>query len=504
MTASASSEPAVAPQGQAEEAPNRALLPVILTGVFMSVLDAFIVVVAIPSMQRDLHASSAAIQFIITGFTLAYGATLITGSRLGDLYGRRRIFTIGLYLFVLSSLACGLASNILILLAARVAQGAAAGLMSPQALTILGAAFRGEARARAFTAYGVVMGIAGVFGQLLGGVLIQANVFGSSWRPVFLINVPFGIVAALLVPRVVPESRAPRRPRLDIPGMILLTMALVALVLPLIEGRQEHWPTWTWACLAAAAPLFLLFGLYEHGLGRRDRAPLVDLTLFRERAFTVGLFVQLFFWTGQASFFLILALYLQQGRGLGPREAGLIIIPLGLGYMVTSLNAHHLARRLGRQVIAIGGLVRAVGLGLLILVVAGIGVTGHVLLLAPPLAIDGAGMGMVIAPLASTVLARVSPQHAGAASGVLVTALHVGASLGVAIVGIIFYGSLAHSNGANAFPHAFNLSLVYIIAVVIVVATLVQLLPRAFGGPKVAAPTPASHDSATKPSGSYR
>lgn len=504
MTASASSEPAVARQGQAEEAANWALLPIILTGVFMSILDAFIVVVAIPSIQRDLHASSAAIQFIITGFTLAYGATLITGSRLGDLYGRRRIFTIGLYLFALSSLACGLAPNISVLLAARVAQGAAAGLMSPQALTILGTAFGGEARARAFTAYGVVMGIAGIFGQLLGGVLIQANVFGSSWRPVFLINVPVGIVAALLVPRVVPESRAPQRPRLDIPGMILLTMALVALVLPLIEGRQEHWPTWTWVCLAAAAPLFLLFGLYEHGLGQRDQAPLVNLTLFRERAFTVGLFAQLFFWTGQASFFLMLALYLQQGRGLGPREAGLIIVPLGVGYMLTSVNAHHLARRLGRQVIAIGGLLRAVGLGLLILIVARIGVTGNILILAPPLAIDGAGMGMAIAPLASTVLARVSPQHAGAASGVLVTALHVGASLGVAIVGIIFYGSLAHSNGANTFPHAFNLSLVYIIAVVIVVAMLVQLLPRAVGGPKVAALAPASHDSATKASGSYR
>jgi EmrB/QacA subfamily drug resistance transporter len=501
MTTSANPGPATARQDQPAESPEWRILPIILTGVFMSVLDAFIVIVAIPSIQRDLHSSEAAIQWVITGFALAYGASLITGSRLGDIFGRRRVFTIGLNLFTLSSLACGLAPNTPFLLVSRIAEGIAAGLMSPQALTILGLAFRGEARARAFSAYGVVMGIAGVIGQLLGGLLIEANFFGSTWRPIFLINVPFGIAAAVLVPRVVPESHAPRRPRLDIVGMIILATALVALVLPLIEGRQEGWPLWSWLCLAASAPLFLLFGLYEHVLGTRDRGPLVSLVLFRERAFTVGLLVQLAFWTGQGSFFLVLALYLQQGRGLGPLGAGLIIIPQGVGYLLTSTNAHHLARRLGRQVIAVGALLRVIGLGLLIITVASIGVGGHVALLTPALVIDGAGMGMAIAPLAATVLARVSPQHAGAASGVLITALHVGNSLGVAIVGMIFYDTLGHTLGTGTYPRAFNLSLVYILAVIALISLLVQLLPRVPGAPKPAPPpvARAAPSAATPP-----
>jgi EmrB/QacA subfamily drug resistance transporter len=482
MSSSVSPEPVAAAvkerPAQQGDAPHWALLPIILTGVFMSVLDAFIVIVAIPSIQSDLHASSAAIQFVIAGFALAYGACLITAGRLGDLYGRRRLFVYGLILFTLASAACGLAPNVPALLAARVFQGIAAGLLSPQALAILSTVFTGEAKGRAFSAYGLTMGLAGAFGQLIGGLLIEADFLGTSWRACFLINVPFGLAAVLLAPRFVPESRGSGRARLDLGGMLLITMAVVAVVLPLIEGRQQGWPLWTIACLAAAGPLVAIFGLHQARRGRRDGAPLVDVKLFRERAFTVGLIAQLVFWMGQASFFLVFVLYVQQGRGMGARDAGLIIVPQSLGYLITSMNAHRFARLLGRQVIAVGGLLRIVGLIGLAVTVTSIGVGGHVLLLAPALIIDGAGMGMALAPLASTVLARVSPRQAGAGSGVLVTALHVGNAVGVAIIGILFYDALGAAPRQADYAHALTLSLLYLAAVLFVLTVIVQLLPR--------------------------
>jgi EmrB/QacA subfamily drug resistance transporter len=458
--------------------PDRGTMLVLLAGIFMAILDFFIVNVAIPSIQRDLHASPATIQFIVAGFALAYGAGLIVGGRCGDIFGRRRMFVVGMALFTASSAACGVAPNATFLVIGRVCQGLSAALMSPQVLTIMGAAYQGEARARAINAYGVTMGIAAVFGQLIGGLLIQADIFGLSWRACFLINVPIGIVAIALAPRFVPESRAPGRPRVDLGGMILVSLALAAVVLPLIEGREEGWPLWAWLCLAVSVPLFALFAAYEHRVPLRGGSPLIDLNLFRERAFTVGLLTQLLFFTGMASFFLVFALYIQLGRGLSPLDSGLLFSAIGAGYMATSTTARKVAAKLGRQVIALGGLLRMVGLGLLLLTMAAIGVTGHTTWFIPALIIDGAGMGLAVAPLVSTVLSRITPQHAGAASGVLSTGQQIGSAAGVAIIGIIFYGALPASPGLNDYTNAFRFSLVYLIGVGLTLAVLVQFLPR--------------------------
>jgi len=457
---------------------SRGTLLVVLTGVFMTTLDFFIVNVAIPSTQKDLNASAAAIQWFVAGFGLAYGVGLITGGRLGDLYGRRRMFSVGLILFTLASLACGVAPTAGFLVGARVAQGIAAALLAPQVLAILRTAFTGLAQAKAFSAYGLTMGLAAVFGQLIGGLLIQANIAGTSWRACFLINIPIGIIALLFVPKFVPESRAPGRPKFDLGGVVLITLALVATVLPLIQGRQQGWPMWTALCGIGAVLLFVLFGGYENMLARREGSPLVNLALFRERAFTVGLLAQLVFWMGQASFFLVFALYVQAGRGLDALGAGLIFVAIGVGYLVTSTNAHHLARKLGHQVLALGGVVMAVGLVLLEVTVSRIGVGGNIAWLIPGLVLDGAGMGMAVAPLAVTVLARVTPQHAGAASGVLATALQIGNALGVAIIGVIFYTTLGAAPTHDSYSHAFTQSLLYSIGVGIALALLVQLLPR--------------------------
>jgi EmrB/QacA subfamily drug resistance transporter len=461
-----------------KERPDLGTLLVLLAGTFMATLDFFIVNVAIPSMQRDLNAGSAAIEFVVVGYALAYGAALIIGGRLGDIYGRRRMFVWGMVLFTVSSAVCGAAPHPGVLIAGRIAQGLAAALMSPQVLTILGSTYSGEARARAFNSYGVAMGLAAVFGQLIGGVFIHENVFGWGWRTCFLINVPIGVLALALVPRFVPESRAPGRPRLDFGGMTIVTLALVAVVLPLIEGREQGWPLWGWVCLAAAVPLFALFAVFERWYARREGSPLLDLSLFRERAFTAGLLTTLVFFASMASFYLVFALYVQFGRGLNALEAGLIFVPIGVGYMATSLTARYVAARLGRQVIALGGAMRVVGLGLLILTVEQVGVHGNIAWLIPALVIDGAGVGFVVAPVASTVLSRITPQHAGAASGVLTTGIQIGNAIGVAIIGVIFYGLLHPANGDGAYAHAFEYSLVYLAAVGAGLTLLVQALPK--------------------------
>jgi EmrB/QacA subfamily drug resistance transporter len=461
--------------------PHRAALPIILVGVFLSGLDFFIVNVAIPSIRTDLHASDAAIQLIIATYALMYGVGMITGGRLGDLFGRRRMFALAVTLFTLASAACGLAPTVGFLLGARIVQGAAAALMAPQVLAIISTAYTGVARAKAINWYGVTSGFAAVFGQLIGGILIKVNLFGLDWRTCFLINLPIGLAAAILCFKYVPESKAPAGARFDPVGMLLVTVALLSVVLPVIEGRQQGWPLWTWISLVLVIPLFALFAVFENRVRANGGSPLIDLSLFTERAFSVGLIIQLAFWSSMASYFLILALYLQQGRGISPLGAGLVFSALGIGYIITSLTARLVALRLGREVIALGGVIRIVGLILQIIAVTTIGLTGSVGWLIPGLFIDGAGMGFAVAPLAATVMSRVKPQHAGSGAGVLTTGLQVGAGLGVALIGLIFYRVLG-AGGPSMYPDAFRASLIAIAVVCLLVALLVQALPRTPAG----------------------
>ncbi len=448
----------------------------VLAGVFMTTLDFFIVNVAIPEIQRDLRAGGGAIEWTVAGFSLAIASGVITAVRLGDRYGRRRLYGVGLALFTLASLACGVAPNAGALVAARVGQGVSAALMAPQALAIIGTAFVGQARARAFSAYGLSMGLAAVFGQLIGGLLIRADLFGLGWRSCFLINVPVGVLALARLRRSVPPSTSSGLSRLDLAGAALVTAALVATVLPLIEGQSEHWPLWTVLSFVAAAVLFGAFVGYQGWLGRHAGAPLIELDLFRERAFSAGLVAQLVFWMGQGSFFLVFALYLQQGHRLDALHSGLVFVAIGVGYLVTSTVSHRIVARLGRQAVAAGTLLMAAGLLLLSIAVAHIGVTGPVVALVPGLVLDGAGMGMALAPLVSIVLARVRPHHAGAVSGVLSTAMQVGGALGVAVVGLVFYRSLGGPAGGD-FAGAFRTAIDALLCVALATALAVQVVP---------------------------
>ncbi|AUY50971.1 MFS transporter [Streptomyces sp. CB01881] len=467
-TRTAAPEARQAPTGAGSS--TRGLLPVVLTATFMTALDVFVVNVAVPSVQADLGAGPAAVQWVIAGFSLALAAGLVTAGRLGDRYGRRRVFALGLALFTLASAGCGLAPTAAALVGARVAQGLAAALMGPQVLAILRTAFSGAAQARAFAMYGLTMGVGAVFGQLIGGVLIRADLFGLDWRSCFLINLPVGLAALAMVRRCLPESRAPQRPGLDPVGVLLVTVALTGLVLPLIQGREQGWPLWTWLCLAGSVALLAAFAVHQHRTSATG-SPLVDTRLFRTRSFAAGLLAQLAFWLGQSSFFLVLALYLQPGRGLDALGAGLVFTAIGVGYLITSTTAHRVAARLGRQAVALGGLLMAAGLGLLGLAVHAAGATGSVWWLAPGLFVDGLGMGLVIAPVTSVVLAGVEPQLAGSAAGVVATVQQVAGSLGIALIGIVYYGA---ADPAAAFGRS-----VAVLAVLeLLLVGLVQLLPR--------------------------
>ena len=438
----------------------------------MVVLDFFIVNVALPSIQSGLDASSSAIEWIAAGYGLTCAVFLITGGRLGDKLGRRRTFSLGLALFTASSAACGLAPSASMLVAGRLVQGVAGALLMPNVMSIISVVYTGADRVKALSAYGMVMGLAAVGGQLIGGVLVQANPAGLGWRSCFLINVPIGLVALSLAPQLVPESRDPRARRLDLVGTVLVTAGLTAIVLPLVDGRQHGWPAWTWISLAFAPLILVAFVAQQRRLARRGGAPLIDLTLFRERTFSAGLLAQLVFWSGQASFFLVLALYLQQGRGMTPLHAGLVFTILAVAYLAASLGAPALATRHGRKVLAAGAVTLASGHVLLLLAVAHVGVGGSIAILVPGLILIGAGMGLGITPLATIILSGMRPEQAGAASGALTTVQNVGNALGVAVIGVIFFGAL----GGGA-AHAFELSLAVLAAILLAVAALTRLLP---------------------------
>ena len=419
--------------------PGTAALLLMLAGTFMVVLDFFIVNVALPSLQKDLHATASALQLVVAGYGLANAACLVTGGRLGDIHGRRRIFMLGMLLFALASLACGLAPNGEALVAARVLQGAAGALMQPQVLAMIGLAFAGEQRTKAFAAYGLTLGLGAALGQLVGGLLIAWNLFGLGWRNCFLINVPVAAVALLLARRHIPPLASGGRNSLDLMGMLLAAAASIAVVLPLVEGREQGWPAWSWIVLATSVPLLAAFLRQQKRLEAAGGDPLVAPALLAHGRFVAGLGVSLAFYVGNASLYFVLALHLQQRLGLGPLPSGLVFTTMALGFFLSSMAAPRLARRFGGPPIARGALLLALGHVLQAANVAWAPASEALWLMVPLLFVQGLGLGVVMAPLVSAILAGLPPQHAGVASGVLSMVQQAGNALGVALVGLVYY-----------------------------------------------------------------
>lgn len=465
--------------GVGSPSPWRAL-PVVMVGTFMAILDVFIVLVAAPAIQGDLRASDAAIQSVLAGYQLAYAAMLITAARLGDLYGRKRLFMTGLALFTLASLVCGAAPTALVLILARLAQGVGAGLLVPQVFALISVLAPEEQRPRAFGALGATMGLSTMVGQVLGGLLIHADVVGTSWRPVFWINVPIGVMALTLAARMVPESRAPGVRRLDLPGMAALTVAVFLLIFPLIQGREAGWPAWTWACLVCSAVAFAGFAVVERRVEGRGGTPLVSLTLLRQRSFVVGIALVVLLYASLNSFFLVLSLTLQDGLGRSALNAGLVYAPDALAFIVGSLLAGRLAKRHARRVLHVGAVTTAVGFATTAIVAytQGSQITSSAII--PTLVVQGFGQGLLVTPLLNQILAHVGVNHLGSASGALSTAQQVGGALGIALVGVFYFAALgdASPHQAQPYAHALGIAVLLHLALATTIALLLFILPQ--------------------------
>jgi MFS family permease len=453
---------------------NTGLITVLL-GAALPMIDFFIVNVALPTIDHDLHTSPAELELVVAGYGIAYALLLVLGGRLGDTVGRRRMFRYGLAAFTVTSLACGLAPTAGTLVAARIAQGAAAALMLPQVLSTIQATTSGAHRARALGRYGAVGGISTVIGQLAGGLLVSANLAGTGWRPIFLVNVPVGLAGLLLARRSVPETRASHPTPIDLPGTALLGLFLFALLVPLMEGRTLGWPLWTWLLLAASPVLGAAFLAVELRTERAGRMPLLPPSLLRLPSMRRGLSVALPFFTAFGGFMFVYALAFQDGLRLEPLASGLALTPFALGFFVTSLASGRLVGRLGSRVVPVGALVN--GAGMLATAATVLLAWPHVdaLTLAPALLVAGLGQGMCMMPLFRIVLSQVPSDRAGAGSGALATTQQTSLALGVALLGTLFV--TLSQPGALGMRDAFALILLVQVAIVGLIALMSRALP---------------------------
>ncbi|MFE4258873.1 MFS transporter [Streptomyces sp. NPDC056883] len=452
------------------------ILVVMLVAEIMDLLDASIVNVAGPDLERSLGAGSVGLQWVIGGYALTLGAGLVLGGRLGDRYGRRRMFLLGLTAFTATSLLCALAPNIGSLIAFRLLQGAAGAMLLPQGLGLLRENFSGRELTKVFGIFGPVLGLGGIIGPVLGGFLIEGDFFGLGWRSVFLVNLPIGIAALIVAAKCVPKKPGDRTVSIDVVGAALVVMACTFLVLPLNQGQEDGWPLWTWLSMAASVIGFALFALRQRRAAAAGREPLITPSLLRKPAFTVGLGAIALFFAGLVGTQLVLTLYLQIGRHFTAGDAGLGNLPLAVGTAIGgAVSGAVLADRIGRKVLQIGPLVQLAGAALLWFELDALTADSFSIRdIAPGVAVSGIGAGMVIAALFSFVLAAVDDDEIGSASGVLSAVQSIGGSIGVAVFGSVFFDRAE----AGEFTGGFHYALVVQACLLVAFLALTFLLPR--------------------------
>ncbi|WP_157728146.1 MFS transporter [Actinopolymorpha singaporensis] len=437
------------PAGRAARVADRFALPVLLLGSFLATANFFVVNVALPTIGRSLHANAAALQLVVAAYSVSYAAALVAGGRLGDRFGRRRMFVTGLVGFAAAGLACGLAGNAWTLTAARLVQGAAAGIFVPQVLSTIQAGYAGAARQRALAGFGATLGIACVMGQLYGGAAVTLDVAHLTWRLVFLPFAPVALLVAVLAVRLVPDTSGRPLP-LDLRGAALLTITLVLLLVPLSVGAGAGRPTWAWVALAAAP--VAAYGFWRDQLSRERAggAPLLPPSLVRLAAFRRGLAVVAVFFVGLGGFLLTTGISLQEGLGMSPLGAGFALAPYALGFLVASLTVPRLVGRYAGRVIVAGAVVLAVGLAAAA-VQASVGYDGLTAgALLPAFTVIGFGQGLVMMPVFGVVLARVPTDRAGVASGVLTTTQQATIAIGVAALGTVFFRVASTGSASGA------------------------------------------------------
>ena len=449
------------------------VLAAVVAAQFMFVVDAFIVNVALPTIAVDLRASAAQIQAIIAVNLIGYATLVITGGRLGDIYGAKRVFVLGVLGFTLASLWCGLARSGPELIIARLAQGATAALMVPQVLATIHVLFSDASRGRAFAIYGVVLGLGGAAGFLAGGALVWLDVAGLGWRSVFFVNVPIGLAIAAAALGLMPH--VPRRAgvQLDVVGAGMLFAGLLCLVGPLLFGREFHWGPWVWTTMLLGVGIVVGFLRLERAVAQNGGLPLVDLTLLSDRAFVRGLVAAFCFFFANLSFYLIITLFLQNGLGLNPLDASYAVLPLALAFVVAARQSAARVTKVGLKVLTDGCALQLAGLAGTVALVTVVEKPSLWLLILP-LAVFGYGQGLVMAPLSGAVLSSVAKSNAGSASGLYGTVQQIANAVGVAVVGALFFAL----NAASSERIALSVSFALLAAAILTCAAFVARMRR--------------------------
>jgi len=456
-------------------------LAIILVGPFLGVIDFFIANIGVPSIRRALGASFSEIELVIAGYGLAYAVCLITGGRLGDIFGRKITFIAGMGGFTLTSTLCGLAPTTGWLIFGRVIQGCTAALMFPQALSFIHVHFSGSAKRLAFSLYGAMIGFGSIVGQLLGGFLIQANLLGLGWRPIFLINLPIGLVTIIAACAVLQESRSDQPPKLDLVGVGILTLGLGLFSYPFMEAQEFGWTFWAWCSLLASFPVLWVFYLFERRQSARKQSPLLEPKLFKDPGFVVGLLVTCIYFAGHTSMILVLSLYLQFSLTLDPMHAGFALVPFSFAFLLGSSVSGKINGYLGRGSLHLGILVLLIGL--LALGIEAGGAPAHLTLgFVFTCFLYGIGRGLVTSPLFNTVLSGVPAKEAGAASGVASTMPQLANSVGIALIGAAVFSIIPkHDATPTDYAHGFVVSAAINFGMLLLAAALIFLIPKTRG-----------------------
>jgi EmrB/QacA subfamily drug resistance transporter len=424
---------------------------IILSATLLGVLDFLIVNLALPSIKKSIGATEAQVQLTVAVYGLAFAVCLITGGRLGDLYGRRRIFQVGMAGFTIASALCGYSQTPGQLVGFRVVQGAFAALMSPQVLATIQVIFEGAERDKATSYVGVTVGIGSMLGNVLGGWLVSANIFGLGWRPIFFVNVPIGILALILSAYFVKESRSDQAKKLDIPGALISGVALFALIFPIAEGGDRR--PWMYSLFLVSAVLGYWFIHFEKALAKRGGSPLISLELFENKDYVRGLASILLLFSGLASFSFVMGLFLQLGLKMSPESAGVVFGALSLSFLLGSISAAKMLARFGVRVLLIGLAIMQAGQILIIVIALCWKGNLNGFAMMPVLFLYGLGQGFAVPQVIRQTMNTVGNRDAGAASGVLSTTQQIASSLGVSAIGGIF-SSVAHTGTGDAYAYA--------------------------------------------------
>jgi EmrB/QacA subfamily drug resistance transporter len=425
-------------------------LVVVALAFVMDLLDSTIVNIAIPSIKLNLLASFSAIQWVVAGYALSFALLLVTGGRMGDVYGYKKIFMIGIGGFTLASLLSGVSQDPGMLIGARLLQGSMAALMVPQVMSLIQVMYKPSERGAINGLFGGLGGLSASLGPVVGGLLIKANIFNLDWRPIFLINIPIGLFALFAASKYLPDGKSSHPLKLDITGTFIIIIAMLLLIYPLIQGRELGWPSWTYLMIALSIPAFGVFAWWQKRKDRLDGSPLVLPSLFKNRSFSVGMVINLVFEMAMIGFFLTFGLMLQIGLGYSAVHAAITGIPLAIGIAFTmAVLGQTVVPKMGRYALSLGTLVMALGLIITAVLARHYGLGLHSWQLIPSLVLVGVGMGLTFGSLFAAVLNGVDPRHAGSASGTLNAVQQVGGAIGVALIGLVFFGQLNHAAASS-------------------------------------------------------